>query len=428
MSSATHVNSWYAATANHQKAYPSLEDRIQVDVCVVGGGYAGLHSAIELAQRGYRVAVLEARRVGWGASGRNGGQICTAFAADMDKIERWVGREDAVRLFELAEEAKTILCERIERFEIECGLTWGYLLAAERSREMRECEEWADTAARDYGYEKLEIVKGAEAIRELVDSPRYIGGLIDQGAGHLHPLNYCLGLACGAAALGVQIFENSKVIGIQRGDPVTVRTATGEVVAPFVIVAGNAYLNGIVPELRGRLMPVGTYIGATEPLGEARARSLLPQDHAVADLKFVLDYFRRSPDHRLLFGGRVSYSKLQPRDLKTSMRRGMLKVFPQLEDVMIEQAWGGFVGITMERTPDIGRISPNIYYAQGFSGQGVALTGIAGRVVAEAVAGQAERFDLFARLPHRPFPGGPLLRTPTLVLAMLWYRLKDLLP
>ena len=398
---------------------PSLEDRIQVDVCVVGGGYAGLHSAIELAQRGYRVAVLEARRVGWGASGRNGGQICTAFAADMDKIERWVGREDAVRLFELAEEAKTILCERIERFEIECGLTWGYL----QPREM-ECEEWADTAARDYGYEKLEIVKGAEALRELVDSPRYIGGLIDQGAGHLHPWNYCLGLACGAAALGVQIFENSKVIGIQRGDPVTVRTATGEVVAPFVIVAGNAYLNGIVPELRGRLMPVGTYIGATEPLGEARARSLLPQDHAFADLKFVLDFFRRSPDHRLLFGGRVSYSSCSRRISRPPWTR-------DAEGFLSSRTYdraglGRLVGITMSALPT-SAVSVRTSTTRRAFPVRCGADRDCRQVVAEAVAGQAERFDLFARLPHRP-SGGPLLRTPTLVLAMLWYRLKDLLP
>ena len=428
MPSAHHVASWYAATTNDRTAYGRLEGHLEADVCVIGAGYTGLHTAIELAGRGYRVAVLEARRVGWGASGRNGGQVCTAFASDMEKIEASMGCEDARRLFQLSEEAKAILRDRIETFGIDCDLTGGYLLAADRPREMRECEEWAESAASDYGYEKLELIHGAEAIRELVDSPRYIGGLVDHGAGHLHPLNYCLGLARGAASLGVQIFENSEVTTIRRGDPVEVGTGSGTVRARFLVAAGNAYLNGLLPELRARIMPVGTYVAATAPLGEERARSLLPQDHAVSDLKFVLDYFRRSRDHRLLFGGRVSYSRLQPPDLRTSMRRGMLKVFPQLTDVAIDSAWGGFVGITMERTPDIGRVTPNIYYAQGFSGQGVALTGIAGRVVAEAIAGQAERFDLFARLPHRAFPGGPTLRTPTLVLAMLWYRLKDLLP
>lgn len=428
MPSANHVDSWYAATTNDQTAYPALQGRLEADVCVIGAGYTGLQSAIELAQRGYRVAVLEARRVGWGASGRNGGQICTAFASGMDQIEQSVGRADAQRLFQLSEEAKTILRERIERFQIECGLTRGYLLAAERAREMRECEDWLESAARDYGYSKLELIREPQAMRQLVESPRYIGGLADHGAGHLHPLNYCLGLARGAASLGVQIFENSEVTAVERGEPALVRTSAGEIKARFVMAAGNAYLNGLLPELRSRIMPVGTYIGATAPLGEERARALLPQDHAVSDLKFVLDYFRRSQDNRLLFGGRVSYSKLQPPNLKMSMRKGMVKVFPQLADVTIDSAWGGFVGITMERTPDIGRVTPNIYYAQGFSGQGVALTSIAGRVVAEAIAGQAERYDLFARLPHRSFPGGPLLRTPTLVLAMLWYRMQDLLP
>lgn len=428
MSSADHVASWYKATRNDQSQHPSLAGKLTADVCIIGAGYTGLHSAIELAERGYRVVVLEARRVGWGASGRNGGQICTAYACGMEKIERWMGLADARRLFQLSEEAKEILRERIAHFAIDCGLTWGLLSAAARPREMQECEEWLESARRDYDYTGLELIREPEALRQLVDSPRYIGGLLDRGAGHLHPLNYCLGLARGAQGLGVQIFEQSQVTKIRRGDPVRICTSAGEVEAPFLVVAGNAYLNGLLPELRARIMSVGTYIGVTASLGQERAAALLPQDYAVSDLKFVLDYFRRSPDHRLLFGGRVSYSKLQPPNLKASMRRAMLRVFPQLAEVPIESAWGGFVGITMERTPDIGRVTPNIYYAQGFSGQGVALTAIAGRVVAEAIAGQAERYDLFARLPHRPFPGGPLLRTPTLVLAMLWYRLQDLLP
>jgi len=428
MPSADHVDSWYAATRNDATRYPALTGRLTADVCIIGAGYSGLQTAIELAQRGYQVVVVEARRVGWGGSGRNGGQVCTAYAAGMETIEGWMGREDARRLFELAEEAKEILCQRIERFKIDCDLTQGYLLAAASPREVRECEEWLESADRDYGYSSLELIRGQEEMRELVDSPRYIGGLVDHGAGHLHALNYCLGLARGASELGVQIFENSEVTAIQRGDPVVVRTASGEVQAPFLVVAGNAYLDGLLPELRAHIMPVGTYIGATAPLGPAKAAALLPQDHAVSDLKFVLDYFRRSRDHRLLFGGRVSYSRLEPPNLRASMRRAMVKVFPQLAEVEMEAAWGGFVGITMERTPHIGRVTPNIYYAQGFSGQGVALTGIAGRVVAEAIAGQAERFDLFARLPRRAFPGGPLLRTPVLALAMLWYRLRDLLP
>lgn len=428
MPPADHVASWYAATLNDTTQHPQLTESLEADVCIIGAGYTGLHAAIELAQRGFSVVVLEANRVGWGASGRNGGQVCTAYASGMDKIARWMGPDDARRLFQMAEESKDILRDRIERFAIDCNLTWGYLLAADRQSELRDCEDWAEGAARDYGYLKMEVLHGREAVRRLIDSPRYIGALLDHGAGHLHPLNYCLGLARGAVSLGARIFEASPVTAVERRDPAVVRTAHGQVRARFVVAAGNAYLNGLLPELRSRIMPVGTYIGATAQLEPERARSLLPENHAAADMKFVLDYFRRSHDHRLLFGGRVSYSKLQPRNLKASMRQGMLKVFPQLADVEMESAWGGFVGITMERSPDIGRVAPNIYYAQGFSGQGVAITGIAARVVAEAIAGQAERYDVFARLPHRPFPGGPLLRTPTLVLAMLWYRIQDLLP
>ncbi|WP_366553215.1 NAD(P)/FAD-dependent oxidoreductase [Aquibaculum sediminis] len=428
MSAPAHIASWYAQTLNDPSHRPRLDEAIEADVCVIGAGYTGLHTAIELADRGYSVVVLEAQRVGWGASGRNGGQVCTAYASGMDKIAGWLGQADAKRLFDLAEESKDILRERIERFGIDCSINWGYLLAANRPRELRECEEWAESAARDYGYEKLEVVRDTAALRRLVNSPRYTSGLIDHGAGHLHPLNYCAGLARGAESLGVRIFEDSAAVAVERGEPIVVRTAAGQVRASFAVSAGNAYLDDLLPELRSTIMPVGTYIGATTPLGEERARALLPQNHAVADLKFVLDYFRRSDDHRLLFGGRVSYSKLEPANLRSSMRRAMLKVFPQLSEVQIDSAWGGFVGITRERTPDLGRLTPSLYYAQGFSGQGVALTGIAGRVLAEAIAGQAERYDLFACLPHSSFPGGPLLRTPSLVLAMLWFRLQDLLP
>lgn len=428
MPRAEHVESWYAATARPAPEYPELSESLEADVCIVGAGYTGLHTAIELAQRGFSVVVLEGKRVGWGASGRNGGQICTGYSCGMEKIERWMGREDARRLFDMAEESKAILRERVERFAIDCDLTWGYLLAADRPRELRDCEDWAESAERDYGYGELELIRGRDAVRRLIDSPRYSDALLDRGAGHLHPLDYCLGLAAGAAGLGVRIFEDSAVTAIERGEPALIRTARGRVRARFVVAAGNAYLNGLLPEIRGRIMPVGTYIAATEPLGAERAKALLPQNHAAADLKFVLDYFRRSPDHRLLFGGRVSYSKLPPPGLKTSMRRAMLKVFPQLADVGMDYAWGGYVAITMERSPDLGRVAPNLYYAQGFSGQGVTLTGIAARVLAEAIAGQAERYDLFARLPHTPFPGGPLLRTPTLALAMLWHRLQDLMP
>ena len=422
-----HVESYYAATANHRTSYPALAGEAAADVCVIGAGYTGLSAALELAERGLSVVVLEAHRVGWGASGRNGGQICTGFASGNERIEGALGREDARRLFAFAEEAKTILRERVARHEIDCDLTWGYVHGAGKPRHLETLREERDSLARDYGYDSTKLLETPEALRDYVNSRAYIGGLYDAGAGHLHPLNYCLGLAKAAEAAGARIFEGTAATAIEEGPRLAVHTAAGTVRADFLILAGNAYLGDLVPRIRAKVMPVGTYIGATAPLGETRAQSLIRHEVAVADCNFVLNYYRLSRDHRLLFGGRVSYSTLMPPNLPRAMRRKMLEVFPELSDVGFEYTWGGFVAITMERTPHLGRVGGNIFFAQGFSGQGVAMTGIAAKVLAEAVAGQAERLDLFARLPHRSFPGGRLFRTPTLALAMLWYRLRDLL-
>jgi gamma-glutamylputrescine oxidase len=252
--------------------------------------------------------------------------------------------------------------------------------------------------------------------------------MLDTNSGHLHPLKYVRGLAAAAKRAGAVLHEGSRVRNYRRIDgKVQLRTDVGALSCRQVVFAGNAWLGNTAPELRRRIMPVGTYIVATEPLGESLATRLLPQDTAVTDINWVLDYFRRSADHRLLFGGRVSYSGLDPFDTAQATRARMLKVFPQLRDARIEHAWGGYVDITLNRAPDFGRLEPDVYYLQGFSGHGIALTGLAGKLVAEAMTGSTERFDVFARIPHRAFPGGDLLRRPALVLAMLYYRLKDLL-
>ncbi|SMF15917.1 gamma-glutamylputrescine oxidase [Tistlia consotensis] len=423
-----HVESYYAATANPAPERPPLAGEVSCDVCIVGGGFTGLSAALELAERGYAVVLLEARRIGWGASGRNGGQVCSAFSSSMDKVAAWVGRDDARKLFDLTEESKRLLAERIGKHGIDCDLTWGYFNSADRPRELDDCREWQEEWSRDYGYDKLTLVETPEAARAHVDSPTVIGGLADAGAGHLHPLNYCLGLAEAAAAAGAALHEGSAVTRIVRGASPVVETAQGKVRATFVVVACNAYLGNLLPEARRKIMPVGTYIGATEPLGEERARSLIPKNEAICDLKFVLNYYRLSKDQRMLFGGRVSYSGITAPNLPQAMGRKMRQVFPQLSDVRFEFTWGGFVAITMERSPHFGRVGTNVFFAQGYSGNGVAMSAIAGRVLAEAIGGQAERFDVFARLPHTTFPGGKLLRTPTLALAMLWFRLKDLRP
>jgi gamma-glutamylputrescine oxidase len=425
MQKSEHVPSYYTATAQPAPDLPELEGDVRADVVVVGAGYTGLSTALELAQRGYDVVVLEAHRVGWGASGRNGGQVCTGFSASLARIEKWVGLDDARKLFAISEEGKALIRERVRRHGIQCDLKWGYLHAAPKARHVEELKEEQEIAERRFGYEGLRLVDRDE-VRRMVASPAYVGGLYDSGAGHLHPLNYCLGLAQAAREAGARIFENSAVARVEMRRPAVAVTAKGRVTADFLVLAGNAYLGGLVKEIRSKVMPVGTYIGATTRLGENRAKSLIPDDIAVADTNFVLNYYRRSSDHRMLFGGRVSYSTIMPPYLPRAMRHKMIGVFPQLSDVDFEFTWGGFVAITVERTPDVGRVAPNVYYAQGYSGTGVALSGVVGKIIAEAIAGQAERVDLFSKLPHTNFPGGPALRTPMLAAAMLWYRLRDM--
>ena len=429
VSSADYVDSYYKASANPAPERPALAGEVTADVCIVGGGFTGISAALNLAEKGYSVVLLEAERIAWGASGRNGGHVGTGFASGQHKIESWVGKADAKKLWDFCEEAKQIIRERVARHGISCDLKWGYMHAAPKRRHLDELREeqaiWAD-----YGYEDgVRLVEGEET-RAHCDSPIYKGGLLDGGAGHIHPLNYCLGLAAAAEEAGAKLHENSRVTAIEEGAKVTVRTAAGSVRADFLLLACNAYLGGLMPEIRKKVMPVGTYIGATRPLPDDLAARLIPNDIAVADSYFVLNYFQLTADRRMQFGGGVSYTTMMPPNLPGHMQRKMTQIFPQLAGQEFEFVWGGFVGITVERTPHLGRMGShgNIYFAQGFSGQGVALTGMAGKVVAEAIAGQAERFDLFTKLPHQTFPGGKLLRTPTLALAMLWFRMQDLLP
>lgn len=421
-----HPRSYYAASANAQVEYPALEGDVTADVCVVGGGIAGCSTALHLAERGYRVALLEAERIGWGASGRSGGQALTGFASGQQKLVQQVGAQCARQMWDISVEALDLIGDLVRQHGIECDLhpgTW-YLAIKERQRTALLHE--LDETRKLYGYERLKLLE-REDIEAVIATNRYCAGVQDAGTWHLHPLNYTLGLADAAVRHGVRIFEQTRVLNIANGENPTVKTPHGSITAKFVVLCCNAYVGELAPRLRARIMPVGTYIVATEPLGQARIESLLRENVAVSDMNFVLDYFRRSADHRLLFGGRVSYSGLDPLGTASATRRRMLKVFPQLADAKIEYAWGGYVDITITRAPDFGRLHPNVFYLQGFSGHGIALATIAGKLVSEAVAGQAERFDLFSKLQHRDFPGGRALRTPALVLAMLWYRMRDLL-
>jgi gamma-glutamylputrescine oxidase len=424
-------NSYYAATAQRDPGFAALQSNIDCDVAIVGGGLAGLSAAIELAQRGFSVTVLEAQQVGWGASGRNGGQVIAGLACDQSVIESQLGAEASRAVWDMTMEALRLIGERREEFAIDCDWRSGYLSLAGGARKAKELETWQAHMERAYGY-RTEWIAPADMPRWIASS-RFHSGVHDPLGGHLHPLKYSLGLARAATELGVRIHEHSAVVELQPGSTARLRTATGSVRASHVLLAGNVYLHGIAPALEKRIMPVGTYIVASEPLDPALARSLIPSQSAVCDTNFVLDYFRPTADHRMLYGGRVSYSTTTPANLAESMQRRMAKTFPQLAATKIEYSWGGFVDISMNRAPDFGRLplggtaQSNIYYLQGFSGHGLALTGLAGRLVAEAIAGDAERFDTFARIRHRPFPGGRLLRTPALVAGMAYYRLRDML-
>jgi gamma-glutamylputrescine oxidase len=409
-----------------QAARDALRGESRVDIAVLGGGLAGCSAALHLAKRGYRVALLEAHFVGYGASGRSGGQAIFGFAASQQRLAADVGRADARRLFDLSIEALDLTQSLIHEYAIECEYQPNHVHVALKPRQVRELADWTRELNEEYSYESARMLD-REELQAHVRSDRYLAGLIDPRSGHLHPLKFTQGVARAALAAGAQIYENSEVLRYEEGAEIRVHTAQGTVRCANLILCGNAYIGAVAPALARRILGIGTYIIASEPLGEERARSLLPSNAAIADINWILDYFRRSQDHRLLFGGRVSYSSVQPPHLAESMRKRMVRVFPALAAVKVGYAWGGYLDITMSRAPNFGRLAPNVFYLQGFSGHGITLTGLAGKLVAEAVAGTTERFDVFARIPHRDFPGGPLLRRPSLMLAMLFYRLRDLL-
>jgi gamma-glutamylputrescine oxidase len=419
--------SYYEASVQRELATPPLLGDLSADVVVVGAGFSGLSCAIELAQRGYKVVVLEADRVCSGASGRNGGQAIVGYASGQEPFEQQLGKAQAKVAWDMSIEAIDLIDARIAEFQIECDRVHGYLYVADSPRKSRALEADTHAMQENYGF-TADFAEGAAA-QKYIESPQYCAAAYEEKSGHLHPLKFGLGLARAARALGVQIFEHSPVVDLRRGSRLTAVTASGRVTAQFGVLAGNCTLGefgpNVAPELAPRVMPVGTYIIGTSPLGPELCQRLIPSNAAVCDNNFILDYFRFSADHRMLFGGRVSYSARTPSDLQASMTQRMGDVFPSLRNVPVEYVWGGFVDISMNRAPDFGRLGDNLYYLQGFSGHGVALTGLAGRVVAQAVAGQSERFDVFSKIQHRKFPGGPLLRTPSLVLGMLYHRLLD---
>lgn len=418
-----HAPSYYAAVTPPFGLRPALPGPAETDVCVIGAGYTGLSAALHLARAGRRVIVLDAARVGWGASGRNGGQLHTGQRRDQSTLEDWFGRDRAHRLFELAEEAKRLVKDLIAEHAIDCDWTEGLIHAIHKPAYLTPYAEEFEKLARDYRYEGLTRLDRDE-LAAAIGTEAYHGGWRDAGAGHLNPLAFAFGLARAAEAAGATIHEATRALGIRSGPRPVVDTDQGPVTADAVVIACNGYLAGLEPEVESRIMPIHNYILATEPLG-GRARRLIPDREAIADTRFVVHYWRLSADDRLVFGGGETYSRNFPNDIKAFVRRHLLKIYPDLAGVRIDYGWGGTLAVTMNRMPLFARPRPGVYAAAGYSGQGIGLATFAGKLIAEAIQGDQSRFDTFATLPMGKFPGGKWLRYPSLVLAMSWYALRD---
>jgi gamma-glutamylputrescine oxidase len=417
-----HTGSYYAATVNEVTDYAPLRGAQVADVCVIGAGFTGISTALHLAERGYKVHVLEANRVGWGASGRNGGQIIGGIAG-ADKIARHMGTEGESLLWEMRWAGNDIIRERVRTYDIDCDLKWGYLDVAIKPRHIRAQRiEWEELQKHDFPH-KNELLSRQETAA-LIGTDAYIGALMNMGNGHLHPLNLCLGEAQAAVSLGTTIYEQSPVLQIEHGDKPRVITEQGSVSADMVVIAGNAY-HFIEPSLHGSMFPVNSFVIATQPLTATQVSAINPRDLAVCDPNFVLEYFRITADKRLLFGGRCNYFGSDPEVIRKKLVPKMLRIYPQLATSRIDFAWGGKVGITLNRVPQLGKISPNVFYSQGYSGHGVNVTHLAGQIMADVVAGTFERFDVFAGIDPVIIPGAHRFNKQMVALGILYYQIKD---
>ncbi|MFN0262510.1 NAD(P)/FAD-dependent oxidoreductase [Tepidamorphus sp. 3E244] len=419
--------SYYAATANPFEACAPLTGDMRADVCVIGGGYAGLSAALHLAEKGFAVTLLEAERIGWGASGRNGGQLHPGMRRDQATLEASVGKEHARRLWDLGEDARHLVGNLIDRHRIDCAYTPGLIHGIHKPAYVDEYRRDVEHLRETYGYDLISLLKKSE-LEAKVGAKGYHGGTLDMGGGHLHPLNFALGIAGAAQRAGASLHEQSRVTKIERGRKVRVETEGGSVTADFCVVACNGYLDRLLPEVARRVLPINNFIATTKPLSDEMARSLIRDREAVSDSRFVVYYYRLTPDNRMLFGGGESYSSQFPSDIAGFVHPHMTSVYPQLEGVEIDHAWGGTLAITMKRMPYIDRLDANLYTLGGFSGQGVGIAPLSGQLVAEAIGGQMERFDVFSTLKTPEFPGGTMLRRPIMALALMWFALRDRLP
>jgi gamma-glutamylputrescine oxidase len=419
-----HIASWYAATANDKTVRPSLEGAIEADVCIIGAGFTGISAALELAEKGLSVVVLESERIGFGASGRNGGQIVNGYSRDFNTLERRFGPGIARKLALMSREGGEIIRSRVARHRIECDLRDGGFFAAFTEKQLREFEA-IKKSCEHYGIDGMEMVGKADVCR-YVSSQRYVGGMIDTRGGHIHPLNLVLGEARAAEGFGGRIFENSRAVSVDLsgGQPV-VTTAAGRVESRYLLVCGNAYLGNLLPKITERMMPVSSQVMATEVLAPELLDRMLPADYCVEDANYVLDYYRRTSDNRLLYGGGIGYGGQDPENLTAFIRPNMIKTFPELANARIDYAWSGNFALTLTRIPHVGKLSDRVYFSHGDSGHGVTTTHLLGKILGEAVAGHADRFDIWASLPSLPFPGGRAFRVPLTALGAWWYGLRD---
>lgn len=424
LQSESHVGSYYAASANDTNTRPQLEGTVRTDVCVVGAGFTGLSSALHLAEKGYKVVVVEGSRIGWGASGRNGGQIVNGYSRNLSVVEKRYGREAAVALGQMSLEGGKIIRRLAAKYNIQCDLKPCNIFAAFTAKQMREFEGLIENWEA-HGHDGLELLSETE-IKKHVNSNAYVGGVLDRHGGHLHPLNLCLGEAAALEGLGGQIYELSRVTDIKTDTKhPEVITGGGKVIADYTVICGNAYLGDTVPKLHNKIMPVSTQVITTGSLGKDRCRELLPTDACVEDANYFLDYFRCTADGRLLYGGGTSYGGQDPANVQAVVLPNLLKTFPQLRGIKIDYAWSGNFALTLTRIPHFGRLGANTYFAHGYSGHGVTGSHLAGCLISEALDGDATRFDQFSNLPFYPFPGGHMFRVPYSVVGSWWYIMRD---
>lgn len=421
-----YVESYYSATAAPLNSYPTLQGEFDADVCIIGAGYTGLSSALHLAEKGLNVALLEAEKVGWGASGRNGGHVGTGQRVGQESLEQKYGSKTAKQLWNSGLQAANLVRDLVNKHQIQCDLKQGILHVATKSTDVEHMRQSTENLHNNYGYDQMHFVEKDE-VDQMLGSNKFYGGQLDKGSMHLHPLNYALGLAEAAKNAGVKIFENCRASDYtnEKDKKVIVQTEYGQVTAKTMVLACNGYLEKLEPKIAGKMMPINNFVLATEPLSEDLAHSLIRDDVAVQDSLFVINYWKLSADNRLIFGGGENYTKKFPKDIRSFVRKYMLRIYPQLESTKIDYAWGGTLAITMNRMPHFGQLSDNIYYAHGYSGHGVPTATFAGKLIADAITGNPDKFNLVANLPTPGFPGGTLLRWPGLVAGMLYHSMLD---